>query len=402
MQRVNDSWYSLYHRLATGMAAILAIASSICLFMPAYNDFGQQWGFNFITLILAFIQLIYSFVIYRPQATARGVWQATLITGLLQTLTLISLIQGTGKLHSGYLILWALTVLASGMFGTYVIAGCVFMVTIYSVARMTDDLTQSRSLDVKYSLGVVFGTLMLGGLSHLIWKTQYKKQENQKLAQLSGMLANKDQQAEILIESIADGIVLINTEGKISLMNTTAANMSEWTVDEALGIDVQLVMKMKTEDGKEIAPAEHPFAKALINKEKMEQTLQLVGRNGKERVVSLVVSPVIVPSKKGSVGVVAVIRDISVSRAEEGRRADFVSTASHEMRTPVAAIEGYLQLALNDKVAQIDVKARNYLEKALDSTHHLGQLFQDLLTSAKAEDGRLVSHPKVVEMGAYL
>ncbi len=89
-------------------------------------------------------------------------------------------------------------------------------------------------------------------------------------------------------------------------------------------------------------------------------------------------------------------------RGEEQQRADFVSTASHEMRTPVAAIEGYLALAMNDKVAQIDSKAREYLEKAHSSTQHLGKLFQDLLTSAKAEDGRLTSHPVVTEMGSYI
>jgi signal transduction histidine kinase len=72
------------------------------------------------------------------------------------------------------------------------------------------------------------------------------------------------------------------------------------------------------------------------------------------------------------------------------------------MRTPVAAIEGYLALALNEKVSKIDARAREYLEKAHSSTQHLGKLFQDLLTSAKAEDGRLQSHPQVVEMGNYL
>jgi signal transduction histidine kinase len=72
------------------------------------------------------------------------------------------------------------------------------------------------------------------------------------------------------------------------------------------------------------------------------------------------------------------------------------------MRTPVAAIEGYLALALNDKIAKIDPKARDYLEKAQASTKHLGQLFQDLLTSAKAEDGRLSNHPQVVEFGNFL
>ena len=72
------------------------------------------------------------------------------------------------------------------------------------------------------------------------------------------------------------------------------------------------------------------------------------------------------------------------------------------MRTPVAAIEGYLALALNEKVATIDNRARDYLEKAHSATQHLGKLFQDLLTSAKAEDGRLTSHPIVVEMGEFL
>lgn len=327
---------------------------------------------------------------------------STFIVSLLQLLTLITLIQASGKLHSWYMFVWALLVLVIGMFGNYAIIGCVFMTSIYIVAVITSNQEFGLPLDLEYGVSAIFGVLVAAVVSHFLWKTQYSKSENQRLAKLSGMLANKDQQAEILIESIADGVVLINTEGKISLMNSAAANMSEWPVDEALGIDVQLVMKMKQEDGKELPPAEHPFAKVLISKEKIEETLRLVGRNAKEQIISLVVSPIILPGKKEFVGVVAVVRDISVSRAEEGRRADFVSTASHEMRTPVAAIEGYLQLALNDKVSQVDAKARSYLEKALDSTHHLGQLFQDLLTSAKAEDGRLVNHPAVVEMGQYL
>jgi signal transduction histidine kinase len=72
------------------------------------------------------------------------------------------------------------------------------------------------------------------------------------------------------------------------------------------------------------------------------------------------------------------------------------------MRTPIAAIEGYLSLALNPKVAQLDERARNYLQKAYNSTQHLSQLFVDLLTSSKAEDGRLSSYPKVIELGEIL
>jgi signal transduction histidine kinase len=116
----------------------------------------------------------------------------------------------------------------------------------------------------------------------------------------------------------------------------------------------------------------------------------------------LVVSPVILPKDNKIIGAIAVFRDVSAEKSEEQRRAEFISTASHEMRTPVAAIEGYLALALNDKVSKIDPKAREFLEKAHSSTQHLGKLFQDLLTSAKAEDGRLTSHPAAIEMGDFV
>ena len=52
--------------------------------------------------------------------------------------------------------------------------------------------------------------------------------------------------------------------------------------------------------------------------------------------------------------------------------------SSHEMRTPVAAIEGYLALALNDKVSTIDSRARGYLEKAHSSTQQLGGALYDV------------------------
>lgn len=401
MQSVSDKWYKIYHRVSLAAAALLVLACALTLFLPQFNGFGKQWGFTVITLGLAIIHLLYMLLIHPLIATRKSIMPATFITALIQTLTLITLIQASGKLHSWYMMLWGFLVLAIGMYGGYAIIGGVFMTTIYIIAVVTSNLEQNLPLDLGYGLAAIGGIAVASVVSHYVWRTQYAKAENQRFARLSSMLANKDQQAEILIESIADGIVLVNTQGKISLINTAASAMSEWPIDEALGIDVQMVFKLKTEDGKDIPPAEHPFAKVLINKEKVENVLSLKGRQGKECIISLVVSPVILPNKD-LVGVVAVIRDISAAREEESRRADFVSTASHEMRTPVAAIEGYLQLALNDKVSQIDVKARSFLEKALDSTHHLGKLFQDLLTSAKAEDGRLVSHPVVVEMGEYL
>ncbi len=235
------------------------------------------------------------------------------------------------------------------------------------------------------------------------WKKDSTGKQDE-ISQLSGALKSKEVQAEILIQSISDGIVVTGTDGRINLINKAASTMTEWTIEEAMSIDARAVLKLLGDEktNEAIPDNDHPFTKVLSTKERFSQTMQLMSRNNKRLYISLVISPIIIPKKEELVGAVAVFRDVSKERGEEKRSADFISTASHEMRTPVAAIEGYLALALNEKVSQIDPKARQYLEKAHASTQHLGQLFQDLLTSAKAEDGRLTSHPIVTEMGSFV
>lgn len=97
-------------------------------------------------------------------------------------------------------------------------------------------------------------------------------------------------------------------------------------------------------------------------------------------------------------GAIAVFRDITKERDDERAQAEFISTASHEMRTPVASIEGYLGLALNPNTATIDEKARDFINKAHASAQHLGHLFQDLLDVSKADDGRLKEKPAVIDV----
>ena len=101
-------------------------------------------------------------------------------------------------------------------------------------------------------------------------------------------------------------------------------------------------------------------------------------------------------------GVIVVFRDITTEKSDERQRAEFISTASHEMRTPVASIEGYLGLALNPATATIDEKARDFITKAHESAQHLGRLFADLLDVSKADDSRLKNDPKIVDVVPFI
>jgi PAS domain S-box-containing protein len=219
---------------------------------------------------------------------------------------------------------------------------------------------------------------------------------------LATNLRDEKLKSDIILNAIEDGVVLLDDQMVIQLFNPAAANLTGWPSKEATGLSYKSVLNMVDDKGKPYEEGKDPFGQAYTSGNTAHITdASIQTRSNTTLSIDLRVSPL--RGQDDTIrGLVGVFRDVSQQRKEEAQRADFISTASHEMRTPVAAIEGYLALALNDKVSNIDQKARSFLVKAHESTQHLGQLFQDLLTSAKAEDGRLTNHPKVVEMSSFV
>ncbi len=216
-------------------------------------------------------------------------------------------------------------------------------------------------------------------------------------------LRDEQQASSIILNAIEDGVMLIDDKGVIDLFNPGATKLTGWPSNEARKLDYRSVIKLVNGKGAAYTAEQDPIQQVFKDQSATirDNKAFLVTRGNKQVPVSLSVSPLLDQNKKLT-GIVTIFRDVTQERTEEKQRTEFISTASHEMRTPVAAIEGYLALALNDRVSTVDNRARDYLEKAHESTQHLGKLFQDLLTSAKAEDGRLISHPILVDMGSYL
>ena len=215
-------------------------------------------------------------------------------------------------------------------------------------------------------------------------------------------LQDETQRFKVIIETIEDGVVLIDSNQQILLMNPGAGLLCGWAPEDAAGISAASIIKFVNDKGEPIEDENNPLLNIFNTGLSIKRdNIYLLNKDNRQVSIALNVSPLMGNNATVSAAVI-VMRDVTKEKEEEQQRADFISTASHEMRTPVAAIEGYLALALNEKVANIDSKARGYLEKAHNSTQHLGSLFQDLLTSAKAEDGRLTSNPVVIELGEYL
>jgi two-component system, OmpR family, sensor histidine kinase VicK len=199
----------------------------------------------------------------------------------------------------------------------------------------------------------------------------------------------------LMLGSIADPVVGINNEHKIILMNEPAQSLTGWDMHDALNLDYNQVFKLKDMQDQDATGANDPFVAVLESHKPIRSDKFYILSKGNAK-ISLFISigPTFDSEGKPS-GAIAIIRDISEQKALAREKNEFVSTASHEMRTPVAAIEGYISMAQNPNLSQIDDKARGFLEKAHESALHLGKLFQDLLSVSKIEDRNISDTKKV-------
>lgn len=244
------------------------------------------------------------------------------------------------------------------------------------------------------AIGVLAVTALVAaiGLHRQSKSADGKAEAYHALAQELSQVANK---SEIVINAIGDGVIATDNRGIIQLINPAAQAIIGWTKQDAEALDYRSVLKLSDDKGNDITVETDPIQQILHGNPSITRNdLLLATNSGKKINVSLVVSPV----GNFNNGAIVVFRDITSEVSENKQRTEFISTASHEMRTPVASIEGYLGLALNPATAQIDDKARAYLTKAHESAEHLGRLFQDLLDVSKSEDGRLKNDPKLIEL----
>lgn len=84
-------------------------------------------------------------------------------------------------------------------------------------------------------------------------------------------------------------------------------------------------------------------------------------------------------------------------------KTEFVSLASHELLTPVSAIEGYLSMLLDEKLAKVDdPKAVHYMDRVYRSAKRLARLVTDMLNVSRIEEGRLLVEKKEVSLAGLI
>jgi two-component system phosphate regulon sensor histidine kinase PhoR len=193
-------------------------------------------------------------------------------------------------------------------------------------------------------------------------------------AQVSALTTNRDELVAVL-GSVAEGLVAIDAEDRITHLNPEAARMFEAPAD-AVGRPFWEVIRDAS-------------LSALVNQVRgdgrpAEGSLEL-SHTLPRRDLEVRVAPKGNPAESWG-GAVLVFRDVTLLHRLEAVRRDFVANVSHEMKTPLTSIQGYVETLMGGALEDSGI-AKEFLDKIDRNAKNLGHLVSDLLVLSRVEAG---------------
>lgn len=198
----------------------------------------------------------------------------------------------------------------------------------------------------------------------------------------------KDKTSAILRE-IGEGVIVLDPNRKINIWNKAVEIITEISEREALGKFIWDVVKAYDNKKNEVTGDRCPFLLAMKLKKVLTiNELYLTKKDGKLIPISDGIAP-IYDDEGELVNLVFIFKDVSKEKAMDEAKDEFLSIASHQLRTPMTAIKGYLQILMSGRVGQISPKAIEFLQEMNRANDRLVKLVSDTLDISRIEQDRL-------------
>ena len=213
-------------------------------------------------------------------------------------------------------------------------------------------------------------------------------------ARLYGDAADKRRELEAVLAGIGDGVLVADTDGRLLLMNPVAARMAALEtplvgtlVRTLIPVDeLQDLLEGTTASGR-VAIRELAIPSAGLSADGQARTFQALA------------APVYRATEAGEQvgGVVAVLRDITAQKELERMKSNFLSVVSHELKTPLHSIKGFVDIILMGKTGPVTDLQRDFLSTVQEQTGHLQRLIEDLLEFSRLELGQIRLRPVLLQ-----
>jgi PAS domain S-box-containing protein len=213
-------------------------------------------------------------------------------------------------------------------------------------------------------------------------------------------LAEISAKDEAILLSIGDGVVVTNEKGRIILLNPAAAKILGWESEKVRGKRFDQAVPIEDDEGKLIPNNKRPVLVALKTGRPATTTtttsLVYVRSDGTRFPVAITATPVILEEK--IIGTINIFRDVTQEKEVDKMKTEFVSVASHQLRTPLSAIKWFLEMVLGGDAGEITAEQRNYLQQVFDSNERMIRLVNDLLNVSRLETGRIIIEPMPTDL----
>ncbi len=236
-----------------------------------------------------------------------------------------------------------------------------------------------------------------------------KNLENQQIAMLN-ILEDVQEEKDLkeietkkiatIIESIGDGVFVIDNNHNIIVFNQTASKISGFSEKEALGKNYKKILKFIFEKDGKINDKFIKDAIRLGSVQEMTNHTLIVKKDGTKIPVADSSSP-IKDADGNVIGCVVVFRDVTKEREVDQLKSDFVSIASHQLRTPLTGIRWVSERLLKNSKT-LPKKEREYVDDINLSTKKLSRLVDDLLNVSRIEGGNISIKPQEINLNEFI
>jgi len=262
--------------------------------------------------------------------------------------------------------------------------------TVLGIFAAARDVTAKRSLEEKLAKFAVTQDIKV---------TERTVQLREKVKELEESNARDS----AVLESIGDALVVVDQKGKVKFVNNAFEELFGWKQEEVLGKLMVEVIPREDEEGSTVPFDERILSQVLAGKRNATATSTAVLpdyyciRKNKTRFLATgVVSPIILDST--IIGAVEVLRDITKEREIDKAKSEFVSLASHQLRTPTTSINWFSEMLINEEVGTLNQKQKEYCQEIHQGNQRMIELMNALLTVSKIELGTFVIDPAEVNI----
>lgn len=202
--------------------------------------------------------------------------------------------------------------------------------------------------------------------------------------------------ASALFSSMGEGVVVTDEYGRIEQVNDLAEQILGYSQKELLGKRFVDEIKAVHEDGSLIEPIDRPITRSFLDGQPVSTRTYYLRKDGLAIPTDINVSPVIVDGVPS--GAIEVFRDLSDEYMKERIQAEFISIASHQLRTPLSSINTYAQMLSGGYAGKISAQQAKFVKVIEGSADRMNHLIHTLLNVTRVDAGNIRVNVKDVNV----